>query len=107
MRATDVLLYWILLANLGDLVTTLIGLSFPSVREGNPIAAFFINTNILLFLAFKLLLPTFIALGFLGIYNKCKSWFNKFIVQIAMFVLALNFTIVIVSNMGVIYRCVY
>lgn len=105
MRVLNILVFWVLLGNLADLITTLIGLSFPYIYETNPIAVFMMNTNIVLYVGFKIFFPLVIVLGLVGIHGYSKKWYQKTIVEGALLILALFFTIVVINNVNVISKC--
>jgi len=105
MKLIHILFFWVVIANLGDLVTTVIGLRLPNVYESNWVALYFMKQNIVLYFISKIAVPIVGAFLFVLVHNFCKRWYNKFIVEVGTGVLAIVFTISTINNILVITKC--
>jgi hypothetical protein len=105
MKIVHLLFLWLLIANLADLITTIIGVQFPNIYESNRIMAYFLSTDLILFIVVKLAVPALAALGFLVLHNFCKRWINKLVLEIGILSIAISFSICTINNILIIAKC--
>ena len=104
MKLIHLLFFWVLAANLADMVTTLVGLKLPNVYEANLFAASMLKYHFAFYLVSKIAVPSAGAFLFVLAHNFCKRWYNKFIIEVGTGVLAMVFTISTINNILVIIK---